>query len=135
MRKMKKMTAYLGICLTPLQKESVRNRAKEMNISMSEYVRYCLDRSSNIRMDRIDEKIDKLERIIYNQGRCPIGLVSYKDLKPPRRVIEKKTTTIEINFCAVVTELKETFKTKNVGDILKPIQIEEDLGEPIEIII
>jgi len=132
---MKKMIAYIGFVLTPEKKELVRNKAKEMNISMSEYVRYCLDRSSDIRMDRIEKKIDKLEKMIYLLGKNSINKIEYSNLKPPKRIIEKKTTTVEINFRAVVTELKETFKMKNVGDILKPIQIEEELVKPIEIII
>lgn len=132
---MKKMTAYVGFVLTPEKKELIRNKAKIMNISMSEYIRHCLNRSSDIRMDRIEKRFDKLEKMIYSSGRNSMNKVEYSNLKPPGRVIEKKTTIVEINFRAVVTELKKTFKTKNVEDILKPIQIEEELVKTVEIII
>lgn len=132
---MEKMTAYIGFVLTPEKKKLIRNKAKEMNISMSKYMRYCIDRSSDIRMDRIEERFNKLEKTIYSLKGNSINKIEYSNLKPPKRVVEKKTTIIEINFRAVVTELKETFKTKNVRDILKPIQIEEELVKPVEIII
>lgn len=86
-------------------------------------------------MDRIEERFDKLEQIIYSLRGNSINKVEYSNLRPPKRVIEKKTTTVEINFRAVVTELKETFRTKDVRDILKPIQMEEELIRPVEIII
>lgn len=135
MIKMEKMTAYIGFVLTPEKKKLIRNIARKMNISMSEYIRYCIDRSSNIRMDKIEERFNKLEKMIYSLRGNSINKIEYSNLKPPKRVVEKKTTIVEINFRAVVTELKETFKTKNIRDILKPIQIEEELVKPIEIII
>lgn len=131
---MEKKTAYIGFVLTPEKKKLIRNKAKEMNISMSEYMRYCIDRSSDIRMDRIEERFDKLEEMIYSLRGNSINKIEYSNLKPPKRVVEKKTTIVEINFRAVVTELKETFKTKNVRDILKPIK-EELIKSPIEIVI
>ncbi len=132
---MKKMTAYIGFVLTPEKKKLIRNKAEKMNISMSEYMRYCIDKNSNIRMDRIEERFDKLEKLIYSLKGNSINKIEHSNLKPPKRVVEKKTTIVEINFRAVVTELKETFKTKDVGDILKPIQSEEELVKPVEIII
>lgn len=132
---MEKMTAYIGFVLTPEKKNLIRNKSKEMNISMSEYMRYCINRSSDIKMDRIEERFNKLEKMIYSLRGNSMNKIEYSNLKPPERVIEKKTTIVEINFRAVVTELKETFKTKNVRDILKPIQIEKELVKPVEIII
>ena len=108
------------------KKEFIRNKSKKMNISMSEYIRYCLDKKSDLRIDIIEKRFDKLEQMIFNLGKQSITQPNYETLRPPenpRKIITKKETTIQINFKAVVSELKEVFEC-GINNVLKPIEIE-----------
>lgn len=105
------------------KKEFIRNKSKEMNISMSEYIRYCLDKKSDLRIDIIEKRFDKIEQMLFNLGKQSINQTNYETLRPPknpRKIITKKETIIQINFKAVVSELKEKFEC-GIENILKPI--------------